>query len=165
MSKGLLALTALLLLPRVGANLSAQSVPLTVSRGTCSGGLRGGGPDCQSDRRLLVVVTLNGSAPSPLIQSIIGMAAGAGGAFALTPQNATASDSSVYAVLNVSRDASGNYRIDESLAGSGVKAADNCRGYSTGGSDDMGFGAFLALRTEALVRCAQNARGLGIGAH
>jgi hypothetical protein len=87
------------------------------------------------------------------------MGAMAGGAFALTPDNATEADSAIYAVLNVRLDAEGNYRVDQSLAGSRVKSPDNCRGYSTGVGDDMSFGAHLALEAQKLVRCVQGARG------
>ena len=119
MRKALLALGVLLVAPSLGSNLSAQSAPPSAVHGTstCSSGLRGGGPNCLPTRRLLIVVTVNGSAPSPQIQSLIGLAASAGGAFALTPKNATASDSSVYAVLNVTRDGNGNYRIERESFG------------------------------------------------
>ena len=90
------------------------------------------------------------------------MAASAGGAFALNPTNATAADSLLYAVMAVRRDAKGNYRFDQSIAGSRVRSPNNCRGYSTGSADDMGFGAQLALETQKLVRCVQEARGIRI---
>jgi hypothetical protein len=102
---------------------------------------------------------MNGSEPSPALRSIIGMGSIAGGVFALTPNNATAADSAFFAVMNLTRDAAGNYRIDRSIAGAKVRTPDNCRGYSTGSADDMGFGAYLALETQKIVRCVQNARG------
>ncbi len=141
------------------AQSNSPSAPRGISR--CSSGLRGGGPDCLPDRRLLVAVTMNGNQPSPATRGIIGMAASAGGAFALDESNATPADSAIYAVMNVKRDAEGNYRFDESIAGSKVKATEGCRGYSTGSNDDMGFGAYLALEIQKLVRCVQQVRGIG----
>jgi hypothetical protein len=140
----------------LGAQSTASSAPRSVSR--CSSGLRGGGPECAQGRRLLIVVTMNGSEPSPGLLTIVSMASSAGGVFALTPSNATSADSAVYAVMNVTRDAA-NYRIDQSIAGAKVRSPDNCRGYSTGSSDDMAFGAQLPLETQKLVRCVQYARG------
>ena len=139
------------------AQTDSRSAPRPIS--SCSSGLRGGGPDCAPDRRLLVAVTVNGSEPSPVILMIVSTAASASGAFALNPSNATEADSAVYAVMSVRRDAQGNYRLDQSIAGAKVKSPDNCRGYSTGTADDMSFGATLALETQKLVRCVQRARG------
>src|SRR5690242_7001231 len=141
----------------VGAQTPAGNPPRSISR--CTSGLSGGGPDCAPDRRLLIAVTMNGAAASGEVVSIVALAASAAGVFALTPENATAADSAMYGVLNFTRDAQGNYRIDQSIAGSKVRSPDNCRGSSTGASDDMGFGAYLALEVHALVRCVQNARG------
>ena len=147
--------------PAVASDLVAQSTAASPPRSisSCSSGLRGGGPKCALDRRLLVDVTMNGSEPSPEISTILAMASSAGGAFALTPSNATSADSALYAVMKVTRNADGNYRIDQRIAGSKVRSPDNCRGYSTGSADDMGFGAHLALETQKLVRCVQHARG------
>lgn len=139
------------------AQAKPPDAPRSISR--CSSGLRGGGPQCALDRRLLIAVTLNGTEPSPQIRTIIAMAASAAGAFALDQTNATTADSAIYAVMAVRRDAEGNYRLDQSIAGSSVREPDNCRGYSTGRADEMGFGAYLALETEKLVRCVQRARG------
>lgn len=164
MTKALFALGALLLSPGFVSNLPGQSVTPSAPRSisNCASDLRGGGLDCALNRRMLIVVTLNGSEPSGALLNVIAMAAPSAGVFALTPQNATASDSAFYAVINVRRDPDGNYRIDRSIAGSAVKDPDNCRGYSTGIQDDMGFGASLALETQSLVRCVQNARGMGM---
>ena len=155
------AVSVLLISHPIASPLRAQSTasgaPRLISK--CSSGLRGGGPECAQDRRLLIVVTVNGSVPSPVMLSVIGIASISGGAFALTPSNATSVDSVVYAVLNVTRDAELSYRIDRSIAGAKVGSTDNCRGYSTGFADDMGFGAQLTLETQKLVRCAQHARG------
>jgi hypothetical protein len=90
---------------------------------------------------------------------IIGLGSSAGGAFALTPGNATSADSTLYAVLNVTRDGQRNYRIDEKMAGSKAKSPDTCRGYTTGSADDVSFGALLALETQKLVRCVLHVRG------
>ena len=161
MKKVFLATFVLLSFHVVASKLPGQSnspsAPRTISK--CSSGLRGGGPDCAPDRRLLVAVTMNGTEPSPVVLTIVAMAASASGAFALTPSNATPADSSIYAVMAVTRDVEGKYRLDQSMAGSKVRSPDNCRGYSTGTLDDMGFGAHLALETQALVRCVQRARG------
>src|SRR5437868_2251977 len=101
------------------SRLAAQSqATRTEQISTCSSGLRGGGPECAADHRLLVVVRLNGAAAPASLLSIIALASSAGGAFALTPANATPADSAVYAVLDLTRDAAGNYRIAESTAGS-----------------------------------------------
>ncbi len=159
MRKKLFAASLLFLLfqvlaPRVDAqSTSAQSI------GRCSGGLRGGGPDCPPDHRLLIVVRLNGAAAPASLLSIVALAASAGGAFALMPANATSADSAVYAVLDLTRDASGNYRIAESTAGSRAQQPDYCEAEMTGGADDLAFGALLALETEKLVRCAHRALG------
>jgi len=102
---------------------------------------------------------MNGAEPSPELMSVIDMGSITGGAFALTPSNATAADSAIYAVMNVTRDADGNYRIEQSIAGATVRSPDNCRASGTGVANDMGFGAFLALQTMKLVRCVQHARG------
>ena len=139
------------------AQASSPSTPISIS--TCSSGLRGGGPDCAPDRRLLVAVTMNGTEPSSDILSVVGMAASSGGAYALTPTDATAGDSTTYAVISISRDSERNYRIDRSMTGTKVMSPDGCRGYSTGRLNDMGFGAYLALETQKLVRCVQAARG------
>ena len=139
------------------AQASSPSAPRSIS--TCSSGLRGGGPDCAPDRRLLVVVTMNGTEASPEVLTIVAMAASSGGAFALTPTNATPADSTIYAVMSLRRDSRGNSRLDQSMMGSNVRSPDNCRGYSTGRGDDMSFGAYLALETQKLVRCVQKARG------
>jgi hypothetical protein len=165
MKKVFLAATFALLSHHIGASsLLAQSKSPSAPKSTssCSSGLRGGGPECAPDRRLLVAVTVNGAEPSPGVLSIVAMAASAGGAFALNPTNATAADSLLYAVMAVRRDAKGNYRFDQSVAGSRVRSPNNCRGYSTGSADDMGFGAQLALETQKLVRCVQEARGIRI---
>jgi hypothetical protein len=141
------------------AQSNAPSSPRPAS--TCSSGLRGGGPDCAPSRRLLIVVRLNGAeAPVAMLQ-IASMGASAGGAFALDSRNATTADSALYAVIDLRRDAQGNYRVERSTAGSMVKPGDNCRGVSTGRLDDMGFGAYLALETQKLVRCVQNGRAAG----
>jgi hypothetical protein len=139
------------------AQASSPSAPRSISK--CSSGLRGGGPDCAPDRRLLVAVTMNGTEPSAEVLTIVGMAASSSGAFALTSTNATPTDSTIYAVMSIRRDSQGNYRLDRSMMGSKVTSPDNCRGYSTGTGDDMGFGAYLALETQKLVRCVQAARG------
>ena len=163
MKKVFLAATFVVLANHIAASdllaqANAPSTPRSISK--CSSGLQGGGPDCAPDRRLLVAVTMNGTEPSPVVLTIVAMAASASGAFALTPTNATTADSSIYAVMTLKRDAEGNYRLDQSMAGSRVKSPDNCRGYSTGRADDMGFGAQLALETQKLVRCVQGARGI-----
>jgi len=142
---------------RLVGQVTPSSPPRSISR--CSSGLPGGGPECATDRCLLIVVTMNGAEASPAMLGVIGMASSSSGAFALSPGNATSADSAVYAVMNVTRDAQGNYRIDRSIAGSTIKSSGNCRGSATGSADDMGFGAYLALETQKLVRCAQRARG------
>lgn len=107
--------TALVLLSHhiVASPLLAQATSPSATRtiSKCSSGLRGGGPDCASDRRLLVAVTMNGSEPSPEVLTIVAIAASASGAFALNPTNATDVDSAVYAVMSVRRDGRGNYRL------------------------------------------------------
>jgi hypothetical protein len=139
------------------AQTNSPSAPRSISR--CSSGLRGGGPECAPDRRLLIALTMNDSDPPPVMLTIVAVASNASGAFALDRTNATTADSAIYAVLTVQRDLEGNYRFDRSMAGSKLRATDNCRGYSTGRADEMGFGAFLALETQQLVRCVQRARG------
>ena len=139
------------------AQANSPSQPRSISK--CSSGLRGGGPDCAADRRLLVAVTLNGSEPSPEVLFVVAIAASASGAFALDPSDATKVDSAVYAVMTIRRDSQGNYTLDRSVAGAKVKSPDTCRGSSSGRADDMGFGAYLALQTQKLVRCVQSARG------
>ena len=139
------------------AQSNAPPPPRSISR--CASNLRGGGPDCAPDRRLLIVVTLNGADAPPQILQIVGMGAIAAGAFALSPDNATPTDSAIYAITAVTRDAEGNYRVEQRMAGSKVKSPDNCGGFSTGALDDMSFGAHLALESWRLVRCVQNARG------
>lgn len=154
------ATSLILATPSVASTLLAQaSSPSARSISTCSSGLRGGGPDCAPDRRLLVVVTMNGTEASPDVLTVVGMAASSGGAFGLTPTNATPADSTIYAVMSIRRDSQRNYRIDRSMMGSKVRSPDNCRGYSTATLDDMSFGAYLALETQKLVRCVQAARG------
>ena len=154
---GLVFLSPDIVAPALLAQSNVPNPPRSIS--SCSSGLRGGGPNCALGRRLLIVVMLNGAeAPAELTQ-IVGMGAVAGGAFARTPSNATAADSAVYGVLELSRDAEGNYRVEQSTRGSMVRSPDNCRGFSTGRADDMSFGAQLALETQKLVRCVQSARG------
>jgi hypothetical protein len=161
MKKRFFAATSLILATQsIASTLPAQAnSPSATSVSTCSSGLRGGGPDCAPDRRLLVAVTMNGAEPPPEVLTVVGMAAGLGGAYALTPTNATLADSTIYAVMSISRDSQRNYRIDQGMMGSKVRSPDNCRGYSTGRLDDMAFGAYLALETQKLVRCVQAARG------
>ena len=162
MNKAFLAASILLLFSTpLATPLIAQSKSPNPPRriSSCASNLRGGGPNCAPDRRLLIVVTLNGAEAPPEILQIVGMGSMAAGAFALTPSNATPTDSAVFAVMDVSRDAQGNYRLDQRIAGSMVKSPDNCRAFSTGGADDMGFGAHLALESWKLVRCVQSARG------
>jgi hypothetical protein len=161
MRKAVLAAVSVILCSAMITPLGAQSIASSPQQSIskCSSGLRGGGPDCAQDRRLLIVVTMNGSEPSPELFGIIGLGSSTGGAFALTTSNATAADSAVYAVMSMTRDVEGNYRIDRRVAGSKVRSPENCRGSSTGSADDMGFGAFLALETQKLVRCVQHTRG------
>jgi hypothetical protein len=90
---------------------------------------------------------------------IVATASSASGAFALNSTNATTADSAIYPVMAVKRDAEGNYRLNQGMSGSKLKARDNCSSYSTGRADDMEFGAQLALETQKLVRCVQHARG------
>jgi len=161
MKKAVLAAGLILLSPgALPSPLNAQSnSPSSANVSTCSGGLRGGGPECAPDRRLLVVVTLNGGQAPPKMLHVVGLGAMAGGAFALSPYKATPADSAIYGVIDVSRGADGSYRIDERTAGAKAGSPDNCHGYTTGSSDDMIFGAMLTLEAQKLVRCVQHARG------
>jgi hypothetical protein len=143
-----------LVLAQSNAPTSARAVS------TCSSGLRGGGANCAPERRLLIVVTLNGAEAPARIRNVVDAGASAGGAFALDSRDATARDSAAYGVIDVKRDAQGNYRVDQRATGSLFKSRDNCRGSSTGRLDDMGFGAYLALQTQQFVRCVQNSRGV-----
>jgi hypothetical protein len=82
----------------------------------------------------------------------------AGGAFALTPAIATNADSVAFAIVEVTRDSVGTYRIDERMTGSFVTLANDCHNVSTGRLPDLAFGGRLALVTAQFVRCAQNNR-------
>jgi hypothetical protein len=143
----------------LAAQSTAPSSPRPIS--SCSSGLRGGGPDCAPSGRLLIVVRLNGAEAPVAMLEIAAMGTSSGGAFALNSRNATTADSALYGVIDLTRDSQGNYRIEQSTAGSMVKPGDDCRSVSTGRLDDMGFGAYLALATQKLVRCVQNERAAG----
>jgi len=156
--RGILAFAATIV---ISPSLSAQSPapPPPHSRATCATGLSGGGPGCPLDRRLLIEVRRHGAgAPAPVEQAVH-EGASIAGVFRLSPDQATAADSTLYAIIDVQRDAAGQYRIEQSIAGSRVAHPQNCRGYSTGSnSDDLTFGSFLAVVSANLARCAHQAR-------
>ena len=142
--------------PWLMAQSTTQSPPKLI--GTCSSGLSGGGPSCQLDRRLLMDVRRHGEGAPPELYEVVEMGASAAGVFRLAPEQATKVDSSLYAVLDVTRDVSGQYRIEESIAGSLSTDRSSCRGSSTGKLDDLAFGAYLATVTTRLARCAKRGR-------
>ena len=92
------------------------------------------------------------------LEEVIGLGASAAGIFRLVPAQATNADSAIYAVIDVDRDTAGAYRIDESIAGSRSTTSGGCGGFSTGNLSDLGFGAYLAMVTTQIVRCAETAR-------
>jgi hypothetical protein len=142
------------------AALGAQqpTPPTSKSISSCSSGRPGGGPDCAVDRRLLIDVRLRGAGAPEELGMVVSIGANSGGAFRLTPNQATSADSAVYGVIVVERDSSGEYRIEQSLQGSRVTNSRNCSGYGTGSGDDLQFGAFLAIESAQLARCAQSFR-------
>ena len=157
LSGGILAFAAMII---VSAGLSAQSPapppPHTIA--TCATGLSGGGPGCPVDRRLLIEVRRHGAGAPSQVEQAVAEGASAAQVFRLSPGQATAADSTLYAIIDVERDAAGQYRIEQSISGSLVKHPENCRGYSTGSGDDLTFGAFLAVVSAQLARCAHQAR-------
>jgi hypothetical protein len=141
------------------AGLSAQSPtpPPSKLTGSCSSGLSGGGSNCPLDHRVLIDVRRQGAGAPPELEQVVHIGASGAEVFSLTPDQATTADSTLFAVIRVNRDASGQYRIEESISGSLVTHPNNCRGCSTGTLDDLAFGAYLATVTTRLVRCAQHA--------
>ena len=142
--------------PWLMAQSTTKSPPELI--GTCSSGLSGGGPSCQLDRRLLIDVRRHGEGAPPELYEVVEMGASAAGVFPLTPERATKVDSSLSAVVDVTRDASGQYSIEESIAGSLSTDRNSCRGSSTGKLGDLAFGAYLATVTTRLARCAKRGR-------
>lgn len=142
------------------AVLDAQQTapPATKPISSCTSGKPGGGPDCALDRRLLIDVRRHGAGAPEELGAVVELGAYSGGAFRLTPDNATSADSAIYVVLVVERDSSGEYRIERSLRDSRFPDSRNCSGYGTGSADDLQFGAILAVEAAHLVRCAQHAR-------
>jgi hypothetical protein len=140
--------------------ISAQSTTAIPPKpiATCSSGLSGGGPNCPLDRRLLIDVRRHGEGAPPELYEVVDMGASAAGVFRITPEQATTGDSALYAIVDVTRDASGQYTIEESIAGSLLTGRSSCRGSSTGKLDDLAFGAYLATVTARLVRCAKRDR-------
>jgi hypothetical protein len=125
---------------------------------SCSRGLSGGGPDCALDRRLLIDLRLHGKGATPDIATVVDIGASAGGVFALTPAYSTTADSVAFAIVDVTRDTVGTYRIDARMTGLFVTSANDCHNVSTGRLPDLAFGARLGLATAQFVRCAQNNR-------
>ena len=140
--------------------LSAQSTtsPSAKPIGSCSSGLSGGGPGCRPERRLLIDIRRHGEGAPTELRDVVAMGASAAGIFSLNSDQATAADSTLYAVIDVRRAASGQYRIEQSITGSVVATRNNCSASSTGKLGDLAFGAYLATATAQLVRCAQHAR-------
>jgi hypothetical protein len=136
--------------------LSAQSAPRLIA--TCSSGLSGGGPKCPLDRRLLIDVRRHGEGAPWELYEVVHLGASAADVFQLTPDQATTVDSTLYAILDVTRDTSGQYRIENSITGSRPRGSNSCSGSSTGKLDDLAFGAYLATATTQLARCAKHAR-------
>ena len=125
--------------------------------GVCGSGLRGGGPECPPDRRLLIDLRRRGDGAPLELREVVAIGATQGGAFRLTPDQATFADSVLYAIIDVDRDASGNHRIETRAIGSGTTLPD-CAGVSTGRGSAMTFGAILATTTAQLAQCAQRTR-------
>jgi len=140
--------------------LTAQSAtpPSAKLIGSCSSGLSGGGRDCRLDHRLLIDLRRQGPGAPPELDEVVSMGALIAEAFRLTPEQATAADSTVYAILDVKRDAGGEYTIVESIGGSSATRPRNCDARSTGRLNDLAFGAFLAASTSQLVRCTRQSR-------
>jgi len=158
-----LFLSALLGLPLVlvpAVDLEGQSTSPSTPRQTsfCASGLAGGGPECAPERRLLIDVRRHGTGAAQELEGAVDLASNGAGLFRLTPEQATATDSLIYAVLDVDRDSSGAYRIETSIAGLRSKNSRNCEGHSTGSLPDLTFGAYLAVTTSQLVRCAEATR-------
>jgi hypothetical protein len=154
---GILALAAMTL---VSAGLSAQSPapPPPHLIATCASGLSGGGPGCPLDRRLLIEVRRHGAGAPSQVEQAVHEGASIAEVFRLSPDQAMAADSTLYAILDVQRDAAGQYRIEQSISGSLVKDPQTCRNYSTGSADDLTFGAYVAAVSANLARCAHHAR-------
>lgn len=148
---------AVVMMPAAVLGAQQTTTPAARSISSCTSGKPGGGPDCALDRRLLIDVRTHGTDASNLY-GVIALSASSGGAFRLTPDQATSADSAVYSVIDVQRESSGAFRIEVSLQGSRFPGTRNCSGYETGSADDLDFGAILAIKTAQLVRCAQNAR-------
>ena len=158
-----LFLSTLLGLPLVfvhAKDLGAQSTnrPTASRTSFCATGLVGGGPECAPDRRLLIDVRWHGTGATQEVERAVDLASSAAGFFRLTPQQALTTDSSIYAILDVDRDSSGAYRIETSIAGLHSRNSRNCEGHSTGILPDLEFGAYLAMTTSQLVRCAEGMR-------
>jgi hypothetical protein len=154
---GILAFAATI---AISVGLSAQTLPPPPPHvfATCATGLSGGGPGCPLDRRLLIDVTRHGAGAPGQVEQAVSEGASIAEVFRLSPDQATAADSTLYAIIDVQRDAAGQYRIETSLGGSLAKHSQNCSGYSTGSADDLTFGAFLAAESANLARCAHQAR-------
>lgn len=148
---------AAIIIPAPGLSAQSPTSPPPKLMGTCSSGLSGGGPKCSLDHRMLIDVRRQGAGAPTELDQVVHIGASGAEAFRLTPDQATTADSTLFAVIDVNRDASGQYRIAESISGSLVTHPDNCRGFSTGKLDDLAFGAYLATVTTRLVRCAQHA--------
>jgi hypothetical protein len=154
---GAVVAIAAMIIPGPGLSAQSPTPPPPKSTGSCSSGLSGGGPDCPLDRRMLIDVRRQGAGAPRELDEVVRIGASGAEVFPLTPDRATTTDSTVFAVIDVNRDSSGQYRIEESISGSLVTHPDNCRGFSTGKLDDLAFGAYLATITTRLVRCAQHA--------
>jgi hypothetical protein len=142
--------------PELSAQSATQSPPRVTA--TCSSGFSGGGPKCPLARRLLIDVRRHGEGAPPELYGVVHLGASTAELFQLTPEQATPADSTLYAILDVTRDASGEYSIEESIAGSRSTGSSSCRRSSTGKLDDLTFGAYLANVTTQLARCAKHAR-------
>jgi len=158
-----LFLSPILGLPLVfipAADLGGQSTSPPTARQTsfCTSGLAGGGPECAPERRLLIDVRRHGTVAPQELEQAVDIGTNGAGLFRLTPGQATTTDSAIYAILNVDRDSSGAYRMETSIAGLRSGNSRNCEGHSTGSLPDLQFGAYLAVTTSQLVRCAEAMR-------
>jgi hypothetical protein len=144
----------------ISAGLSAQSPPPPPPHliATCATGLSGGGPGCPLDRRLLIEVRRHGAGAPGQVEQAVHEGASIAEVFRLSPDQATAADSTLYAIIDVQRDSAGQYRIEQSISGSLAKHTQNCQSYLTGSADDLTFGAFMAVVSAHLARCAHQAR-------
>jgi hypothetical protein len=154
---GILAFVATIIIS-AGSSAQSPTPPPPHLIATCGTGLPGGGPGCPLDRRLLIDVRRHGAGAPSQVEQAVRQGASSAEVFPLSPDQATTADSTLYAIIDVQRDAAGQYRIEKSIGGSLVKHSQNCGGYSTGSADDLTFGAFLAVESANLARCAHQAR-------